>query len=109
MLAAEMLTEEGHFSEALSALDGLHGKLGRHIAALRLELQVRQGLGDWDGVLKLLRQLAKRDALPEETVRTLRTKAHLANIEQRASERDALLTYLRALPADERVAELVLA
>ena len=109
MLEAEMLTEERHFSEALTALAGLQGKLGRHIAALRLELRARQGLGDWDGVLKLLRQLAKRDALPEETVRTLSTKAHRANIEQRAAQRDALVIYLRGLPADERVPELVLA
>ncbi|WP_306605682.1 heme biosynthesis HemY N-terminal domain-containing protein [Azonexus sp.] len=109
MLEAEMHNEERRFDEALAALARLQGKLGRHIAALRLELRARQGLGDWDGVLKLLRQLAKRDALPEETVRTLSTKAHRANIERCASERDTLVTYLRALPADERVPELALA
>jgi HemY protein len=109
MLEAEMLNEERRFDAALAVLARLQGKLGRHIAALRLELRARQGLGDWDGVLKLLRQLAKRDALPEETVRTLSTQAHRANIERRAAERDALVTYLRALPADERVPELVVA
>lgn len=107
MLEAEMLNEARRFEEALAALGRLQGKLGRHIAALRLELRARQGLGDWDGVLKLLRQLAKRDALSEETVWTLSTKAHRANIERLASERDALVSYLHALPADERAPELV--
>lgn len=109
MLEAEMLNEERRFAEALAALTRLQGKLGRHIAALRLELRARQGLGDWDGVLKLLRQLVKRDALPAETAQTLTSKAHRANIEQRAADRDALVAYMRALPADECVPDVALA
>lgn len=109
MLEAEMLNEERRFADALAALARLQGKLGRHIAALRLELRARQGLGDWEGVLKLLRQLAKRDALPVEVVQTLTSKAHRASIEQRAADRDALVAYLRALPADECVPDVALA
>jgi HemY protein len=109
MLEAEMLNEERRFAEALAALERLQGKLGRHIAALRLELRARQGLGDWDGVLKLLRQLVKRDALPAETAQTLASKAHRANIEQRATDRDALIAYLRTLPVGERRPEIALA
>lgn len=109
MLEAEMMNEEGRFDEALAALARLQGKLGRHIAALRLELRARQGTGDWDGVLKLLRQLAKRDALPAEMVREVRTKAHLANIAQRAGDEKALVSYLRKLPVEERGRRVVLA
>jgi HemY protein len=109
MLEAEMLNEERRFAEALAALQRLQDKQGRHIAALRLELRARQGLGDWDGVLKLLRQLAKRDALPEEMIRPLATKAHLSNLLRCGDDRDALVAYLRTVPADERVAEVVLA
>ena len=104
-----MLNEERRFAEALAALQRLQDKQGRHIAALRLELRARQGLGDWDGVLKLLRQLAKRDALPEEMIRPLATKAHLSNLLRCGDDRDALVAYLRTVPADERVAEVVLA
>lgn len=102
MLDAEMANEERRFSDALDALGRLQGKQGRHIAALRLELRARQGSGDWDGVLKLVRQLAKRDALPPEVVVEIRTQAHLANIAKRRSDLGQLVAYLRGLPEAER-------
>ena len=102
MLDAEMANEERRFADALDALGRLQGKQGRHIAALRLELRARQGAGDWDGVLKLVRQLAKRDALPPEVVVEIRTQAHLANIAKRRGDPAPLVAYLRALPEDER-------
>ncbi|WP_374278929.1 heme biosynthesis HemY N-terminal domain-containing protein [Azonexus sp.] len=102
MLEAEMMNEERRFDAALGALERLQQRHGRHIAALRLELRARQGAGDWDGVLRLLRQLDKRDALPPELVRGVRAKAHLANIERLAGDAAQLAAYLRQLPDDER-------
>ena len=109
MLDAEMANEERRFDDALAALGHLQGKQGRHIAALRLELRARQGSGDWDGVLKLVRQLAKRDALQPEVVREIRTQAHLANIARNAADQGRLTAYLRAIPAEERGRRVVLA
>ena len=109
MLEAEMMNEARSFDAALAALDRLQAKQGRHIAALRLELRARQGVGDWDGVLKLARQLAKRDALPDEVGREIRTQAHLANIAKRAGDQAQLIAYLRALPAVERCNRVALA
>lgn len=109
MLAAEMANEERRFDEALVALERLQNKQGRHIAALRLELRARQGVGDWDGVLRLVRQLAKRDALPAEVVREIRAQAHLANIGRRAGDLGQLNAYLRSLPDEERGRRVVLA
>lgn len=109
MLEAEMMNEARRFDEALAALEKLQGKQGRHIAALRLELRARQGLGDWDGVLKLARQLAKRDALPIEVIGEIRTQAHLGNIAKRAADQGQLTTYLRTLPEEERGRRVVLA
>ena len=109
MLEAEMMNEARRFDEALTALDRLQAKQGRHIAALRLELRARQGAGDWDGVLKLARQLVKRDALPVEVVREIRTQAHLANIARRASDKPQLIAYLRTLPEDESDSRVALA
>lgn len=109
MLEAEMANEERRFADALAALGRLQGKLGRHIAALRLELRARQGTGDWEGVLKLVRQLAKRDALPGEVVREIRTQAHLAGIARRRSDRGQLAAYLRDIPEEERGRRVVLA
>ena len=109
MLEAEMLNESRRFQEALLALDKLQGKLGRHIAAMRLELRARQGIGDWNGVLKLLRQLDKRDALPQEMVRALANKAHLANLARLEDDVQVVANYLRDLSTDERTPEVVLA
>lgn len=109
MLEAEMMNEEHRYADALVALERLQQRQGRHIAALRLELRARQGVGDWDGVLKLLRQLDKRAALPAEMVRGVRDKAHQAKIAQLIGEPGRLLAYLQGLPAGERGPRVVLA
>ncbi|TXT24341.1 MAG: HemY protein [Rhodocyclaceae bacterium] len=109
MLDAEMANEARRFDVALAALEKLQGKQGRHIAALRLELRARQGVGDWDGVLKLARQLVKRDALPVEVVREIRTQAHLGNIAKRVADQGKLTAYLRTVPEDERGRRVALA
>jgi HemY protein len=117
MLEAEMMNEEHHFTDALQALSRLQDKQGRHIAALRLELRARQGSGDWDGVLRLLRQLLKRAALPPQVVHEARNQAHLGNIARltaecgpmRGPDSAPLAAYMRALPDEERSPRVVLA
>lgn len=109
MLEAEMNNEARRFDDALVALEKLQASQGRHIAALRLELRARQGAGDWDGVLKLVRQLAKRDALPPEVVAEVRTQAHLANLQRCSGDLGQLSAYLRKLPEDERGRRVTLA
>lgn len=109
MLEAEMMNEARNFDAALAALGRLQARQGRHIAALRLELRARQGIGDWDGVLKLARQLVKRDALPVTVVGEIRTQAHLANISQRMGDKAQLIRYLRSVPDFERERRVALA
>ena len=109
MLEAEMMNELRRFDEALIVLGRFQGKQGRHIAALRLELRARQGTGDWDGVLKLVRQIEKRDALPPEVAREIKTLAHLENIRRRRGDAGQLQDYLRAVPAFDYGRRLVLA
>ncbi|MBL8419084.1 MAG: heme biosynthesis protein HemY [Dechloromonas sp.] len=109
MLEAEMMNELRRFDEALGVLGRFQGKQGRHLAALRLELRARQGAGDWDGVLKLARQLEKRDALPLEVAREVKMLAHLENIRHRRNDAGQLQDYLRAVPAAEFGRRVVLA
>ena len=109
VLEAEMMNELRRFDEALAVLGRFQGKQGRHIAALRLELRARQGTGDWDGVLKLVRQIEKRDALPPEVAREIKTLAHLENIRRRRGDAGQLQDYLRAVPAFDYGRRLVLA
>jgi HemY protein len=109
MLEAEMMIEARRFDDALASLARLQASQGRRIPALRLELRARQGVGDWDGVLKLARQLVKRDALAVEVVQEIRTQAHLAIIAQRVNDQNALTAYLRGMPSEERNGRVSLA
>jgi HemY protein len=109
MLEAEMMIEARRFDDALVSLDRLQASQGRRIPALRLELRARQGVGDWDGVLKLARQLVKRDALAVEVVHEIRTQAHLAIISRQASDQNSLIAYLRNMPSEERNGRVSLA
>ncbi|MCX8145652.1 MAG: heme biosynthesis protein HemY [Azovibrio sp.] len=108
MLAAELAIERGDYVAALRDLQRLQREHGRHIAALRLELRARQGLGDSEGVLKLLRQLEKRAALPPEMAAALRRQAHREALRQRQADAAALFGYFTALPPAEQEPELVL-
>lgn len=109
MLEAEMMNEARRFDEALAILEQLQQKTGRHLAALRLELRARQGTGDWDGVLRIARQLDKRTALPAEVAREVKAQAHLANIARRRGDAGRLKEYLRSVPAAEQGRRLTLA
>ena len=113
MLEAEMMCDDRRYDEALLALDRLQAVQGRHIAALKLELRARRGVGDWDGVLRLARQLAKRDAMPPEVLREIRAQAHQRKLAALGSGDDdgsvSLDGWLRALAAEERVPRVLLA
>lgn len=109
MLEAEFNLDRRDYAAALVALQRLQIRHGRHLAALRLELRARQGMGEWDEVLRLVRQLEKRDALLPEVAREIRVNAHQSNVRKRAGDAKALLAYQRSVPAGERDARLTLA
>lgn len=109
MLEAEMSNEIRAYDDALTALATLQKKHGRHLAALLLELRARQGRGDWDEVLRLARQLEKRDAMAPVVAHEIRLAAHLENVKNRNGDSPALLAYLRGIPERESDARLVLA
>ena len=108
MLEAELGNGLRAYDDALVAIRRLQEKYGRHIAALRMELRARQGNADWDGVLRLTRQLHKRRAISDKVALELGLRAHLENIRRCAEDVSALLTYLRKVPGDERDPRLVL-
>lgn len=101
MLEAEMCLDARRFDDAVAVLARLQQIAGRHIAALRLELRAQQGCGNWDEVLRIARQLEKRDALAEEVARELKLKAHRESIAQRCSDAGQLRAYLGRVPASE--------
>lgn len=106
MLEAEMYLDARRYEDAVTVLVRLQQLAGRHLAAMRLELRARQGAGHWKEVLRLARQLEKRDALPVEVTRELTQKAHCELIAAHADDAGLLLNYLREVPEHEHGARL---
>lgn len=109
MLEAEMCIEERRFEDAVGVLTRLQQTSGRHIAALRLELRARQGCGDWDEVLRIVRRLEKSGALVAGAAHEAKLRAHRENILRLASDPSGLGGYIDRLPADEMDGRLALA
>lgn len=85
---------------ALQALQQLRsGGVKSHVGALSLELKAQQQAGDWDGVLSVLDQLEKREAIDVTVAAQLRQQAWLEKIARQESLEE-LLACLKALPAD---------
>jgi HemY protein len=99
---AEEKLEDRDFPGALSAIEA--GKLlaPAHTALLRLELKVRQQLGQWDEVLRLADQLAKANSLDAATLEYTRRAAHLGNLKRRAGDSKSLLEYWKKMPGSEK-------
>ncbi|MBI4988406.1 MAG: heme biosynthesis protein HemY [Rhodocyclales bacterium] len=102
MTEAELHVDARRFEAALEALNALQEGGGRHIAALRLALRVHRGLGRWDDVLKVARQLEKHRALTHDAAVPLKQRAHLENLRGREGDARALVAYWEAVPAEER-------
>jgi HemY protein len=96
---AEMALEERRPQDALTALGTLPD---RHTAALRLELRAQQQLKQWDAVLALLDQLARRGVFDDTQTRELKRAAHIENLKRKALDRHALTQYWDKLPAADR-------
>ncbi len=99
---AEELLETRDYPNALSAIEAGKVIIPAHTALLRLELKVRQQLGQWDEVLKLADQLSKANALDEATLEHTRRAAHLGNIKRRTGDSKNLLEYWKKLPGSEK-------
>jgi HemY protein len=102
MTEAELHVDARRFEEALAALNALQEGGGRHIAALRLALRVHRGLGRWEDVLKVARQLEKHRALTPDAAAPLKQRAHLENLRSREGDARALAACWAAVPAAER-------
>ncbi|MDR0674050.1 MAG: hypothetical protein LBF93_10465 [Zoogloeaceae bacterium] len=108
MIGAETALETGDERAALTHLEEVRRRQGRHIAPLRLELRARQGTGDVAGVLRLLRQLEKRGGMSAEVAWEIRRKTHQQALTQRQSSAGELLAYFTALPKNEQTPPLAL-
>jgi HemY protein len=99
---AVMALGERDYATARDALRSQQGSGARHIATLRLLLRAERGLRNWDEVLRLTAQLAKRDAIAPGVAGEYRLQAHVELLAQAAGERAAFEERWRGVPAHER-------
>ncbi len=102
MTEAELAVNARRYDEALAALVALRAGGHRHIAALRLALRVYRGVGRWDEVLRITRQLENHRALTPEAAGPLKLRAHLENLRGKSGDARALAACWQAVPRDER-------
>jgi HemY protein len=99
---AVMALGERDYGTARDALRSLQGSGARQFATLRLLLRAERGLRNWDEVLRLTAQLAKRDAIAPGVAEEYRVQAHVELLSQAAAERGALEERWRRIPSREQ-------
>ncbi|MDO8932479.1 MAG: heme biosynthesis HemY N-terminal domain-containing protein [Rhodocyclaceae bacterium] len=102
MTEAELALEARDFGAARDALNRLAASEGRHLAALRLSWRAEQGLGNWQEVLRLTKQLEKYKAISAEQAAPIRSRAHRETIAQMGDPAQ-LVRYWNAMPAADRL------
>ena len=104
---AEMLIDERRFEDARDVLRELHQSGPKHVATLRLMLKAEQGMQNWDEVLRLVRQLEKRNAVSAEFAQQLTTTATIENLRRKSLDPDQMRQYWKTVSAEERAAPRV--
>lgn len=99
---AVMALSERDYATARNALHSLQGSSARHIATLRLLMRAERGMRNWEEVLRLTAQLAKRDAIAPGLAEDFRNQAHVELLAQAAAERGKLQARWDRIPAREQ-------
>ncbi len=100
---AELALEERDYATARDALRSLHDTGPKHIASQRLLLRAERGLGNWEEVLRITAQLAKRDAIAPAAAEEYKVQAYVALLARAAADRAALETRWREIPSRDQV------
>ncbi|MCC6611430.1 MAG: heme biosynthesis protein HemY [Burkholderiales bacterium] len=99
---AELLLDEHRFEEARDLLRELYATGPKQVATLRLLLRAERALQNWDEVLRIVRQLEKRDALSATSAESLRVTATVESLKRKAHDLDVLQGFWNDIPAADR-------
>jgi HemY protein len=99
---AVMALAERDYARARESLRSLLESGGRHIATLRLLMRAERGVRNWEEVLRLTAQLAKRDAIAPGLAEDFRSQAHVELLAQAAAERAKFEERWSRIPKRER-------
>lgn len=100
---ADLLADERRFGEAKALIEELHAGGLRHLSSQQLLLRCEQGMGNWEEVVRLAQQLAKRGALTPEAMAGIVTGARIAEIARLSRDPAQLGQYWGRLPREQRV------
>lgn len=106
---AVMALAERDYASARDALRDLQGSGARHIATLRLLMRAERGMRNWQEVLRLAAQLAKRDAIAPALAEDYRSQAHVELLAQSAAERSGFEERWSRVPEREKASPRVAA
>ena len=102
MTEAELAVADRRYDDAAASLDALRAHGHRHLAVLRLALQVEQGRGRWAEVARLARNLLKHQALSAEQAAPLLRRAQLEQLRDAEGDLTALERVWQTIPEAER-------
>jgi HemY protein len=106
---AVMALSERNYAAARDALRSLQDTGARHIAALRLLMRAERGMRNWQEVLRLTAQLAKRDAIAPALAEDYRNQAHVELLAEAAVDCARFEERWERTPARERASPRVAA
>ena len=106
---AVMALSERDYAAARDALRSLQDTGARHIAALRLLMRAERGMRNWQEVLRLTAQLAKRDAIAPALAEDYRNQAHVELLAEAAVDSARFEERWERTPARERASPRVAA
>ena len=99
---AVMALSERNYAAARDALRSLQDTGARHIAALRLLMRAERGMHNWQEVLRVTAQLAKRDAIAPALAEDYRNQAHVELLAEAAVDPARFEKRWERIPARER-------
>ena len=99
---AVMALADRDYARAREPLRSLQDSGARHIATLRLLMRAERGLRNWEEVLRLTAQLAKRGAIAPGLAEDFRSQAHVELLAQAATERGRFEERWGRIPDRER-------
>jgi len=103
LMQAELLLDDGQYSDALEVLQRLKKIEADHPAALRLELKLHTRLGNWQQTLALLQELRNDEIMDEQQAREMRLAAHRHMLQRHADDLPGLSDYWRQMSAEDRL------
>ena len=103
LMQAELLLDDGQYSDALEVLQRLKKIEVDHPAALRLELKLHTRLGNWQQTLALLKELRNDEIMDEQQAREMRLAAHRHMLQRHADDLPGLSDYWRQMSVEDRL------